>query len=639
MAKLHLAAISRFCGELKRRKVFKVGVAYAVVGWLIIQIGANTFQALRLPEWALPLVIVITAVGFPIALLIAWSVELTPKGLRVESAALPSSESKPLAAPVVARNALGAHRSARLQRPPVREPAAADAEPGAVSPARVSISQLRHDLRTPMNAILGYGDVLVQEAKELGVEALLPDLRALHADADRLLERINEAVPGGSSHADTDDGTVRARAHAAVLAPAREFLAAAESLSARMTDAGQARQDVDRLVAAARKLTSLVEALATPATTSGQSTPSASVEQTLRRLRPSTAEPASRGGNLLVVDDNALNRDVLTRQLVREGYRVLAVGSGSEALDMLRLHDFDLILLDVVMPQMDGMQVLERIEQDAGYADIPVIMMSALDEIGGAAQCLNQGAADFLIKPFDPVLLRARVQSSLQIRYLRSDLRTAEVSLEEHAAAMQRLARSIAPAALVDALEGRTAPAPVHYPEVTAVVARFGGIEALAARQPANIPALLVRAVGICERHSAARGFELTRAGDRGFTAIAGATVWSEHHAEAAAELALDISRSFAEEFTEAAFGAQIGLHTGVLTTGLVSGDKVVFGLWGDAVATAEAIATAASLGEVLLSNATGTKLGTRFVLEHASVLDVPGGGRLPTRKLKQAQG
>ena len=136
-SRFRLGRIARFFSELRRRKVNRVAGAYAIVGWLVIQIGSNTFEALHLPPWALTLVIVLTALGFPIALVIAWSVELTPSGIRAEQAALP----EPAPSPVLpnssgtARGALAAQPLPRRSRAVAPEAVSTPAPAGAVPPA------------------------------------------------------------------------------------------------------------------------------------------------------------------------------------------------------------------------------------------------------------------------------------------------------------------------------------------------------------------------------------------------------------------------------------------------------------------------------------------------------------------------
>jgi adenylate cyclase len=126
----------------------------------------------------------------------------------------------------------------------------------------------------------------------------------------------------------------------------------------------------------------------------------------------------SRAGSILVVDDDRINRLLLTRTLEALGHRVLAAADGGEALTLLETEDPDVILLDIVMPGLDGMTVLERIKADPVRQSVPVIMISALEDLGSVVRCIELGAEDYLPKPFDPVLLRARVRAGLDKRRL-----------------------------------------------------------------------------------------------------------------------------------------------------------------------------------------------------------------------------
>src|SRR5438094_34955 len=124
-------------------------------------------------------------------------------------------------------------------------------------------------------------------------------------------------------------------------------------------------------------------------------------------------------GQILVVDDNRTNRLKLSLGLQQQGHTVGLAESGQQALDMLKSRPFDVVLLDIIMPGMDGYQVLERIKSDPELRDIAVIVISAVDEIDSAVRCIEMGAEDYLPKPFNPVLLRARLSASLQKKKLR----------------------------------------------------------------------------------------------------------------------------------------------------------------------------------------------------------------------------
>jgi adenylate cyclase len=122
---------------------------------------------------------------------------------------------------------------------------------------------------------------------------------------------------------------------------------------------------------------------------------------------------------LLVVDDNKVNRLLLSRSLEQQGHRVATAENGRIALEMLRREPFDLVLLDMEMPEMDGFQVLEHLVKDTQLRDLPVIVTSSLEGIDHVVRCIELGAEDYLPKPVNPVLLRARIGASLEKKHLR----------------------------------------------------------------------------------------------------------------------------------------------------------------------------------------------------------------------------
>jgi len=122
--------------------------------------------------------------------------------------------------------------------------------------------------------------------------------------------------------------------------------------------------------------------------------------------------------SLLIVDDNEMNRDLLMRRLDNMGFQLSFSVNGKEALDMLREHSFDLVLLDIMMPVMDGYETLKHMQEDAAMRRVPVIVVTALDDVESAVRCIEKGAVDYLTKPFNPVLLKARVGACLERKHL-----------------------------------------------------------------------------------------------------------------------------------------------------------------------------------------------------------------------------
>ena len=156
---------------------------------------------------------------------------------------------------------------------------------------------------------------------------------------------------------------------------------------------------------------------------------------------------------LLVVDDNEDNRYALTRRLAREGYGNVATAvDGRQALELLHSKPFDLVLLDIMMPNVNGYEVLAQMKQDDKLRHIPVIMISAVDDMESVIRCIELGAEDYLPKPFNPTLLRARVGASLERKQLHDQVtaqaadlaawnRTLEQRVEQQLCEIERVSR------------------------------------------------------------------------------------------------------------------------------------------------------------------------------------------------------
>jgi CheY-like chemotaxis protein len=274
-------------------------------------------------------------------------------------------------------------------------------------------------LRTPLNAVIGYSEMLLEDADLPDLPDLAAELRHVRADGARLLSEVNailERAGGGNELRDWAAGVRPLQEE--LSQPTAVMLGRGERLQERAAAAGlgELTPDLERIVLAARRFQALLADLGTPER--GLAAPREKAPSSGGRGDQSGA-PHTGPGRLLVVDDSELNRDVLTRRLEREGHTVTAAANGRAALDILQAERFDLVLLDILMPEMDGYAVLRWLKADSSLRDLPVIVISALDEIASAVRCIEMGAEDYLPKPFNPTLLRARVGACLEKKRLR----------------------------------------------------------------------------------------------------------------------------------------------------------------------------------------------------------------------------
>jgi CheY-like chemotaxis protein/tRNA A-37 threonylcarbamoyl transferase component Bud32 len=265
-------------------------------------------------------------------------------------------------------------------------------------------AQLRHDLRTPLNHVIGYTEMLLEDATGDALAARRARLELALAAARHALELINAAL--GSARRIVP-GDV-AKLFDALQEPRQKIVAAISGLELPETDGdGAFNADLKKILSAAARLAPEPAHATTlePQPATAQAAPAA------------VAAPAQ--ARILIVDDGVENRDVLRRRLEREGHAVETAENGRRALELVAQRSYDLVLLDVLMPELDGYAVLDALKGSPATRDIPVIMISALDELEGIVRCIERGAEDYLHKPFDPVLLRARINASLEKKRLR----------------------------------------------------------------------------------------------------------------------------------------------------------------------------------------------------------------------------
>jgi class 3 adenylate cyclase len=266
-------------------------------------------------------------------------------------------------------------------------------------------------------------------------------------------------------------------------------------------------------------------------------------------------------GHLLVVDDNKVNRILLGRGLEQQGHKIETAENGRQALEKLRAGFFDLVLLDIEMPEMNGYQVLETCLQDPELRDIPIIMTSSLDEINSVVKCIELGAEDYLNKPVNPVLLQARVNASLEKKRLRDEQR--------------KLFRTFATKEVADELMRSGFSLGGKHVVATAMVTDIRSFTTLAeTRDPAEVIELLNDYFALMFEAIVGHGGMVNQMVGDGLLAIFGAPMYREDHCEQAVLAAMemmDLLAGFNQE--QAARGrTEIKIGIGIATGQMVAG-------------------------------------------------------------------
>ena len=441
--------------------------------------------------------------------------------------------------------------------------------------------RLRHDLRTPLNAIKGYSELLIEDMEADGKNPLGDDLVKLKESADHLLRQIDAMVALTRHEENKPD-----------------------------VDSGLAQQlDV--------------------------------IADVLRTVEPLQVGGARREAGqvswILVVDDNASDRDVLARRLIREGHQVTTAASGSSALELVAKQDFDLVLLDLIMPQMSGFEVLRRLKAAEHSSHVPVIVISALDELDSVVRCIEAGAEDYLTKPFNPVLLRARIDASLEKKWLRDREKKFIADLEHEKRRSETLLLNILPQSIVNRMRDGEMVIADRITEVTILFCDLVGFTALSQELSADRTIdFLGKIFSAFDRLAAGQGVEKIKTIGDAYMVAAGIPEPQADHAVRIAELAprmMDAVDTIAAQ-TGLPLQTRIGIHTGPIVAGVIGTHKFVYDVWGDTVNTASRMESHSLPGRIQVSAATRQALGKRFRFRKRGRIAVKGKGQMETHFL-----
>jgi adenylate cyclase len=339
----------------------------------------------------------------------------------------------------------------------------------------------------------------------------------------------------------------------------------------------------------------------------------------------------ARPGHILIVDDDALNRRLLTKNLETDGHRTTDVDNGFAALSSIENEVPDVILLDIEMPGLDGIEVLERIKSDAKTRHIPVIMISGVDDSDSVVRCLEAGADDFLPKPFDPVIFRARIAAGLNRK------RLADLEQDRVRNVVTRFLPEPIAAQMLERSDGELSIRPVRL-WATVMFADLRGFTGFAEDQPVEqVIAVLQRYQGTMSDAVLDHGGTLVDYLGDGLYAVFGAPIETVDHADRAVAAAremvttrlADLNGWLRAEGLGDGFHMGIGLNSGRVMSGTTGTDRrMEYAVLGDTVNTGARIQdlTKQTRRSILLADQTKTNMtGPTDGLAYVDEFDVRG--------------
>ena len=465
----------------------------------------------------------------------------------------------------------------------------------------VWLANKRQELHTPVSALLELGDMLLHDAAARGNTALVQDLEKINASTRRLQKMVQEALDPARA-GDLPEDLGRHVRHE-LRTPLTHIIGLCELW---LEDADDPTlegliEDLKSMHGLGKQLNVSVDDLVHYQDLAQAPEVPLPADFVAPKVAGPRTEPQETGA-ILVVDDNAINCDLLRRRLTRDGHTVTVAPDGVQALDILKAQSFDLILLDILMPGLNGIEVLTRLKSDDRLRHIPVIMISALQELEDVVHCIEIGAEDYLAKPFNPTLLRARINACLEKKRLRDREVQYLQQIKKEQQRADELLHVILPGEIVRELKDTNTVQPRRYENVAVMFCDIVGFTPFCDRnQPEKVVPYLQKLIEAWEEIADRHHVEKIKTIGDAFMAAAGLLLKTrDNPVRQCVECGLEMIDACQRLPT--GWDLRVGIHVGPVVGGVIGLRQYLFDLWGDTVNTAARMESHGIIGSIVLS-------------------------------------
>lgn len=517
-------------------------------------------------------------------------------------------------------------------------------EPGADRDSL--LVQIRHGLRTPINAIIGYSWILLEDTSRYARWRV--ELQRIHSAGKRLLNMTEEVLDWDALRALGPDGESAAfigRMQHDLKDPLNIIVGYVEMLLEEADDGelGYISEDLHNILTAAGRLRQNVAGLGALSEVGAPRNPphhlastSALAHDAARTLHSLNAHHGrqTQTARVLVVDDDDSNRDLISRHLMRDGYRVETAHDGRQAMCMLEANPYDVVLLDIIMPHVNGYEALALIKSDERLAHIPVVVISAYDDLESIARCIELGADEYLPKLFNPMLLRARVAACLEKKRLRDRERVFLRTIRAEQEKSEQLLLNILPEPVARRLKHGESQIADEFHDVTVLFCDLVDFTGFGSRHDAStLVERLNEVFRTFDDQVEAYGLEKIKTIGDCYVLVGGLPVPRADHAPAVAEVAIEMREAVERLNLRHAdpLRVRIGIHTGPVVAGVIGRTKFTYDLWGDTVNVASRMESHGVPGAIQVSEPTHARLRDEFTFRKRGTVNIKGKGRMQT--------
>ena len=517
------------------------------------------------------------------------------------------------------------------------------------------LSNIKHDLTNPINAILGFSELILDYLKEGTDGQLIADVKNIHESGSLLFENINTYFTNSEVGDRKYIGDIIniSELQFSIRTPISTILGMAELLK---EDAGNnstpygkdINDSLDKIHMAGKSLLRHINEL--------KKYSNVTVEEFLKNYKSDLylndsslklykkiegIDAPIEAGNILIIDDDKSNLELLDKIISKSMHKTHCAESANDALDILQNPkiNIDIILLDLIMPEMNGLELLQIIKTDHALHHIPVIMLSGMDELKSTAECISNGADDFLFKPISKVLLNARIKNALDKKFFHDKEIKYQDKIKIEQERSDKLLLNILPKSIAERLKNGESLIADDFDDSTVLFADLAGFTKLSSTISATDVVIQLNSIfslfdGLIVKYSLEK---IKTIGDC-YMLAGGVPKPLSSHADSVVKMALDMLDTIEQINTKTnqSLKIRIGINSGPVSAGVIGKEKFIYDLWGDTVNVASRMESFGSNDKIHISESTYSQLKDNYSFTKRDEIEIPGKGAMQTYFLKE---
>ncbi len=506
------------------------------------------------------------------------------------------------------------------------------------------ISKARHNLKNPVNAILGFSEMLIEDCEDEGYDDLLIDLKKINSAGKEVLSIIEESFSDSNLNiSGSNVAEIATKLEISIRTPLNTIVGYSELLreDTENIDIDTFNEDLDKIIisgqAISNEITQIISFDPTSSNIKQKDQSSDDIKSVLASIQPLDKGEKRKvtKGSILVVDDNKNNTTLIKKRLEKLGNTVKVANDGMEAIKITEKSQLDLILLDIIMPNMNGYDVLGFLKKDKRYHEIPVIMLSSMDDLTSIYRCIELGADDYVTKPFDKLVLEARISACIEKKQLRDKEKILLGEIRKEKEKSDNLLLNILPKDIANRLKSGEELIADKHNEVSILFADIVEFTPQSKNlNPKELVTILNTIFSKFDDLSTKYNIEKIKTIGDNYFAVSGLGSNVKNPALNIILMAKDMIKTIKtinKTIDSMELTIRIGVHTGTIVAGVIGKNKFAYDLWGATVNKASRMESTGIKNKIQISNETYNIIKKDIMISERREVDIKGIGSTDT--------